>query len=333
MKDHRFVRTADMKINDTDSSLITRPDESVFYKGDDPHDPRLGEIVLDVSYEEADIVILGFPTDEGVTRRGGREGAALAPEAIRREFYKLTPFGIHAKVFDCGDTKVGADLEETHETHYKLVTQFLQDHKKVIVLGGGNDVSYPDGCAMAEAFGQKNWIAINVDSHFDVRDDQQRNSGTPYRQLLEEEHLRPDYFYEVAYQPHYASPVYYRYLQDLGVNLVSLDLLRSREAADTEVRELVREKFINHSSSLNTFFGFDLDAVRSSDAPGVSAPSPIGLRGGEFLTLVDFAAKLVNTRIIEFSEVNPKVDVDDRTSKLVAIAMHRFCSSMTRLAI
>jgi formiminoglutamase len=309
------------------------PNEELFFRNDDPNDPRLGEIVPGVSYEEADIVILGCPTDEGVTRRGGRAGAALAPEAIRREFYKLTPFGIHAKVFDCGDTRVGANLEETHETHYKLMTRFLEDHKKVIVLGGGNDVSYPDGCAMAEVFGDSNWLAINVDSHFDVRADEPRNSGTPYRQLLEEKHLRPGYFYEVAYQPHYASPVYYRYLQDLGVNLVSLDLLRSRDQADTEVRELVREKFINHSSSLNTFFGFDLDVVRSSDAPGVSAPSPIGLRAGEFLTLVDFAAKLVNTRIIEFSEVNPEVDVDGRTAKLVAVGMHRFCSSMTRLAI
>jgi formiminoglutamase len=320
-------------MNETFNGLTTRPNEDVFFKRHDPHDPRLGETVPHVEYDEADIVILGCPTDEGVTRRGGRDGAALAPEAIRREFYKLTPFGIHAKVFDAGDCKVGASLEETHETQYKLVTEFLKDHKKVIVLGGGNDVSYPDGCAMAEVFGDDNWLAINVDSHFDVREDAERNSGTPYRQLLDEGHLRPDYFYEVAYQPHYASPVYYRYLQDLGVNLVSLDLLRSRDQADTEVRELVREKFINHSSSLNTFFGFDLDVVRSSDAPGVSAPSPIGLRGGEFLTLVDFAAKLVNTRIIEFSEVNPRVDVDDRTSKLVAIAMHRFCSSMTRLVL
>ncbi len=320
-------------MNNSIFNATIKPSADLFFKRGDVNDPRLGEIVPEMSYEEADILILGCPTDEGVTRRGGRTGAASAPEAIRREFYKLTPFGIHAKVFDCGDVKIGADLEETHETHYNLVTQFLKDHKKVIVLGGGNDVSYPDGCAMAEVFGDDNWLAINIDSHFDVRDESPRNSGTPYRQLLDEKHLRPDYFYEVAFQPHYASPVYYRYLQDLGVNLVSLDLLRSREAADTEVREMVREKFINHSSSLNTFFGFDLDAGRASDAPGVSAPSPIGLRGGEFLTLVDFAAKLVNTRIIEFSEVNPEVDVDARTAKLVAVAMHRFCSSMTRLAI
>ena len=55
----------------------------------------------------ADIVIVGCPQDEGVKRNGGREGAAAAPEAIRRQFYKLTPFNFRKRVFDLGDTKIG----------------------------------------------------------------------------------------------------------------------------------------------------------------------------------------------------------------------------------
>jgi formiminoglutamase len=202
----------------------------------------------------------------------------------------------------------------------------LQDRKRLIVLGGGNDVSYPDGVAMAEVFGAGNWIGVNVDAHLDVRVAEQRNSGTPYRQLLEGKHLTPAYFYEVGYQSHFASPVYYEYIRALGVNRISLELLRSRTEVDLELREQIRQKFIAHSTSLNTFFGFDLDVVRMSDAPGTSAPSPLGLRAGEFIQLVKYAASLSNTRMIEFSEVNPNYDVDERTSRLVAIAMHRFCT-------
>ena len=149
--------------------------------------------------------------------------------------------------------------------------------------------------------------------------------------MLEEKLIRPDYLYEVGFQAHFVSPNYYRYLQNLGVNMVSVDQLRSRETADLELRELMRQKFIHHSQSLTAFFGFDLHAVRSSDAPGTSVPSPIGLRSGEFLDLVQFAAKLVNTKIIEFTEVNPKYDFDNRTTKLVAVAMHRFCSSQPQI--
>jgi len=161
-----------------------------------------------------------------------------------------------------------------------------------------------------------------------VRIADERNSGTPYRQLLEEKHLLPGYFYEVGYQSHLASPIYYEYIRDLGVNRISLELLRSRAEADVELKEGIKQKFIGHSSSLNTFFGFDMDAVRMADAPGTSAPSPLGLKASEFIQLVKYAASLANTKIIEFSEVNPNFDVDNRTTKLVAIGMHRFCTGV-----
>ena len=131
------------------------------------------------------------------------------------------------------------------------------------------------------------------------------------------------------FKRNFCSPVYYDYIRSLGVNRISLELLRSRAEDDLELKESIKQKFIGHSSSLNTFFGFDLDAVRSADAPGTSAPSPLGLRNSEFIQLVKYAASLANTKIIEFSEVNPKYDSDNRTSKLVAIAMHRFCSGVS----
>jgi formiminoglutamase len=310
---------------------LTQPDDKLFFRKNDRNDVRLGEIVPNTKYEDANIVILGCPQDEGVRRNGGREGARLAPDAIRQEFYRLTPFGIHHKIFDLGNLELQNSLEDTHDALTNIAKKVLEDKKKLIVLGGGNDISYADGRAMSEVFGAGNWLGVNIDAYFDVRADAMRSSGTPYRQLLEEKLIRPDYLYEIAYQPQYVSPVYYRYLQNLGVNMVSVDQIRSRETADLELRELMRQKFIRHSESLTAFFAFDLHAIRSSDAPGTSVPSPIGLRSGEFLNLVQFAAKLVNTKLIEFTEVNPNFDVDNRTSKLVAVAMHRFCSSQPKI--
>ncbi len=310
--------------------LTTRPNADLFSSRNDPNDPRLGEIVArePADYPGADIVILGCPQDEGVRRNNGRTGAEHGPAAIRQQFYKLTPFNIKKRVVDIGDIRIQGTLEDTHDIHFQIVCQLLRDGKRVIVLGGGNDISYPDGCAMAEVFGPEWWIGINIDSHLDVRIADQRNSGTPYRQLLEEGRLLPQYFYEVAFQSHYCSPIYYDYIRQLGVHRISLELLRSRSEADLELKENIKQNFIGHSRSLNTFFGFDMDAVRSADAPGTSAPSPLGLRNGEFIQLVKYAASLANTKIIEFSEMNPKYDIDNRTAKLVAIAMHRFCSGV-----
>lgn len=310
--------------------LTTRPDADLFYTRNDENDPRLGEVVgrEPEAYQSADLIILGCPQDEGVRRNGGRVGAADAPDKIREQFYKLTTFNVRKRIFDLGNIRIGQTLEETHDAHFDVVAELLRDGKRVLVLGGGNDISYPDGCAMADVFGPDWWIGINIDAQLDVRLAEERNSGTPYRQLLDEKLLRPDYFYEVGYQSHFASPVYYEYIRSLGVNRISLELLRSRTEVDLELRENIRQKFIGQSSSLNTFFGFDLDALRSADAPGTSAPSPLGLRAGEFIQLVKYAASLANTKIIEFTEVNPKFDVDDRTAKLVAIGMHRFCTGV-----
>ena len=309
----------------------TRPEESLFYAGTDVNDPRMGQIVgrQVEDYYSADVVILGHPQDEGVRRSGGRPGAADAPDAIREQFYKLTTFNTRKRIFDIGDVVLGTSLEDTHDNHQAIVTQILKDNKRLIIVGGGNDVSYPTGCAMATVFGPEWWIGVNIDSHLDVRIADERNSGTQYRQLLTEGHLLPTYFYEVGFQSHFCSPVYYEYIRRLGVHRISLELLRSRAEPDIELKEQIREKFIGHSSSLNTFFGFDMDSVRMSDAPGTSAPSPLGLKASEFIQLVKYAASLANTKVIEFTEVNPQYDIDDRTTKLVAIGMHRFCTGIS----
>lgn len=305
-----------------------RPADPRSYSKKDPNDPRIGEIThIDPEhYGSSDIVILGCPQDEGVRRCGGRVGAADAPDKIREQFYRLTTLNVKKRLFDIGNVPLIGTLEEAHDTLIVVIRKLLADGKRVIVLGGGNDISYASGVAMAETFGRDWWIGVNIDAHLDVRIASERNSGTAYRQLLDEGHLRPDYFYEVGYQTHHCSPIYYDYVRELGVNRISLEVLRSRGEGDQELKEMIRQKFIGQSSSLNTFFGFDMDAVRSADAPGTSAPTPLGLRAGEFIQLVKYAASLANTKIIEFTEVNPLYDVDDRTAKLVAIAMHRFCT-------
>lgn len=301
-------------------------DEKLFYKKNDRNDVRLGEIIPHTKYEDARVVIVGCPQDEGVKLSGGRSGSAAAPDAIREQFYQLTPFGISAKVCDLGNINFAGSLDETHDTLGKTVEKILKDGKKVIVLGGGNDISYATGKAMAQTFGAENWLGVNISSKFAVRTNEANGSESAYRRILEEKLIRPNYLYEIGYQSHFTSPVYYHYLQDLGVNLSSLEQIRSRESADLELREMMRQKFINHSNTLTTFFGFTLSVVRASDAPGTNSPSPLGLRAGEFIVLVKFAASLSNTKIIQFTDVNPEYDADDRTTKLVAIAMHRCCS-------
>lgn len=301
----------------------TRPKEKLFFQKNDPNDARLGEIVSSSfeNYEQSEIVILGCPQDEGVARNKGRIGAALAPDAIRTQFYKLSNFGISAEIYDLGDTVIQKTLEGTHDLHKQIVEQILRDGKRLIVLGGGNDISYADGAAIAKVFGNENWSALNIDAHFDVRADVRRNSGTPYRQLLEENLVLPRNFYEIGYQSQGNSFIYFDYLKKLGATIISLEEFQNNDFLEKILGSLL-------AADLSLFWGFDTDVVRAADAPGVSAPSPIGFAAEEFIDLAGFAGSLVKTKIIEFTEVNPNFDTDSRTAKLIATAMHKFLCNL-----
>ncbi len=310
-------------------ALTTRPESSRGPAGHMSSDPGLSEYIrTDPShYAASDIVIIGCPWDEGIRRSGGRPGAASAPDAIRQRFLELTTFNIKKRLFDIGDIPFNESLESTHANLRLVVESILKDGKRIIAIGGGGDVSYPDGLAMAATFAPDEWIAVNIDSRLDVRRSDRICSGSAFRRLMDEGSLIPNKFYEAGYQSHFTSPADYDHIRAAGVHRISLELLRSRAQADLELKEQIRQKFIGHSSALNTFFSFDMSVVRMADAPGTTSPSPLGLRAGEFIQLVKYAASLANTRIVEFTEMNPDHDIDGRTAMLVAIAMHRFCTN------
>lgn len=298
------------------------PDPRLFYRHHDPGDVRLGAVTsfTERTYDAAEIVILGCPQDEGVRRNGGRPGARAAPAEIRRALYRLALGPLAAppgppRLFDLGDTPTDGSLEETHDRHRALARQVLADGKTLVSLGGGNDLSYPDCSAAAELF--PDLLAFNLDAHLDVRPDEPRNSGTPYRQLLEEGLLAPDRFVEVGYQPFATARTHLAYLERLGVRAHSLD-----EVLAAGLTALLEEHLAREAGAV--FWGIDLDVVTSAEAPGVSAPNPAGLPARELLRAARLAGSDPRSRVLELTEVNPEFDLDGRTSRLAAVAVHAF---------
>jgi formiminoglutamase len=304
----------------------TQPaDPALYFTRNDAADARLGDRVGrgTGAYESATVAILGSPQDEGVRRNGGRPGAAQGPTEIRRALYKMTVNGLEALgLHDAGDVVPQATLEETHAAQQAVVAQLLADGKRVIVLGGGNDISYPDCGALSHHSGDV--LAFNVDAHLDVRPNAERNSGTPYRQLLEEGLLKGPRFYELGSQPFCNAAEHARYLAQKRARVVPLAELRARGAARV-VRRALREA----APAKAVFWGFDLDVVNASEAPGVSAPNPLGLSGAELCELAALAGAELRTRVVEFSEVNPAFDVDGRTARLAAAAIWHYLAALT----
>jgi len=291
-------------------------DPGLFYRRGDPNDARLGELVAhdQAAYERATVVLLGFPSDEGVRRNGGRPGAAEAPAAIRRCLYRLGVAGLDGlAMLDLGDTVPGPDLETSHARHRATVRQIIADGKRLITLGGGNDVAYPDVAGLADAAPPV--LAINVDAHYDVRADTPPNSGTPYRQLLKDGLLAPERLCILGTQPFANSPVYTDFLKQRGVRHVSLREARLRGLAATA------RGLLHATQGGALFWGLDMDVVSAAEAPGVSAPNPLGMSGAELCELAELAGSDPRTRLVEISELNPAFDIDQRTARLAAVAL------------
>ena len=313
-------------------NFLDETDASLLYKRSEQEDSRFGELVeirRDKFGERFKVVLLGFPYDEGAVRNKGRSGSSSAPDEIRRAFYKLTPTKSAAlpdaeiHIFDAGNLKRHMKLENALSKLEAIVNHLLRYGYTPIVFGGSNDMSYADFKACDAVRGRCG--AINIDSHLDVRENSNGiNSGTPYRMLIEEKVLRGTDFVEYGTQDFANSREHLAYVRAAKAQVYTLNQIRYRSNSEKfmEAYRLVAKE------TGNVYVSFDMDSVRSSDAPGVSAPTPTGLTAEEVLECAYLSGSEPKTAMIDICEFNPKYDADGRTAKLAAMVAANFLAGL-----
>jgi formimidoylglutamase len=312
---------------------LSAPDPALHFSRNDPTDPRMGELVgrgAESIDERTRVAIVGVPQHVGVERNGGRAGAAEAPEQIRRWLYRLTPFDIetgrsiaaHA-VVDVGDVRCHGELEEIHERLASVVEELCRREIVPIVLGGGHDISYATISGAARAAGPLG--AINLDAHLDVRPPAPaRNSGTPFRMLIDEGHLLPDAFIEVGVQCFANAAEHVRWLREKGGGIITLEETRARGFAKT--LSTAWQTVTSHAGRI--YGSIDIDGVRAAEAPGVSAAMPDGFSAEEILVAARALGRRTATIGLDIVEVNPRFDRDGITAKLAAHVAMRFIAGV-----
>ena len=106
------------------------------------------------------------------------------------------------------------------------------------------------------------------------------------------------------------------YLQERGVHVRFWDELGPQEATESEqlgaqLSELAEQ---HHGLSLSV----DLDAFAQSVAPGVSAPSPVGVSASAVVRAAARLGQLTCTTQLGIYELNPRFDQDGQTARLAA---------------
>jgi formimidoylglutamase len=315
------------------ASHLTPPDPALFFSKNDPGDPRMGDLVTRDATSippAARVAIIGVPQDIGVERNGGRVGAAGAPEQIRRWLYRLTPFDIETSrmipdglVVDFGNIDCDGELEQIHERLSAVVADVCASGLVPIVLGGGHDITYATITGAARAHGPLG--AINLDAHLDVRPPAPaRNSGTPFRMLIDEGSLVAGAFIEYGIQSFANAASHAGWLVEKGGRIITLEEIRARGFA----KMLATAWQIATSNAERIYGSLDIDGVRAADAPGASAAMPDGFSAEELFAAARQLGRRTATVGLDVVEVNPLYDRDGITAKLAAHAVLRFIAGV-----
>jgi formiminoglutamase len=299
---------------------VTRiiPPVPTFVPDTAPDDPRLGRLLGSRlgRDEMPQAVILGFPSDEGVRRNGGRVGAAGGPRAIRAALYRMSPDPRFEKfedflgrTRDLGDLEVSRNLEFDQRHLGEAVAPYLEAGAFVVVLGGGHETSY--GHFQGYVGAHRQVEIINWDAHADVRDlkQGQGHSGSPFRQAIQDPSGACRHYSVAGLQPHSVARAHLQFVEQHGRAVWR----------DQVTRECIDELY--RSARAPTLVSFDLDAVDEGEAPGVSAPNAGGLCSEHWLAAAYAAGRAPAVTSADVVELNPAVDRDGQTARLAALTV------------
>ncbi len=290
-------------------------------------DIRIGDIVYSNAKSPTEVVLIGFPSDEGVRRNGGRVGAARAPELIRSIFKRLTPHPEHfddhvavlSSMHDVGDVDVSGDLEADQQLLGSLVGSVLGSNQIPVIIGGGHETSF--GHVLGYDQLRQKVSIINWDAHPDVRPlkDGRSHSGSPFRQALELGRGTVLDYTVAGLQPQHVAREHLQYMN-------------SRKSAWFWAEELdrVAVQGIFHGVTKSTMVSIDMDVVNQAYAPGVSAPTAGGITDRQLFEIAYQAGLHPLVRSIDVVEVNPEYDQDMRTVRLAAMALWWFTLGLAK---
>ncbi len=263
----------------------------------------------------ARVALLGLPDDTGVVMNHGRPGAREGPHAIRNALGRYgvavpgfaEPLSIPG-VVDAGDVQPGRSLEETHARITEAAGSLFGLGLIVVGLGGGHDLTYPLVRASCTARGVR--AGLYVDAHLDVRPEP--GSGMAFRALVEQCGVRA--LAVVGYNALANSLEHRQWFHSRGGRV--LDAGVSVENAQRQITDT--------AAGGPAFVSIDLDAIDSSQAPGVSALNPDGLTVGQVAMYARAAGRTPGIECFDLMELSPAHDPDHRTARVAAHLLLHF---------
>lgn len=259
----------------------------------------------DLDNNQYDIAIVGVLEDRNAIKN---EGAALGPDYFRAKFYELNEGNYNSRIIDLGNIKPGHKVSDTYIALKLVVAELIKKNILPVVIGGGQDLTYPQFMAYEEL--EQKVDLLVIDSHFDL---DENADGTI--ETTSFSYLNKIFLHEPNFLFNFSNMGYQTYF-------VSQDSLKVMDKLYYDVHRLgdfanginISEPIIRNANMIS----FDISAIRSSDAGANSNASPNGFYGEDACQICRYAGMNDKLSSIGFYEFNPAFDQNGQTALLLA---------------
>ena len=281
-------------------------------------------IVTDLQAIDADVAVLGVPSDEGTP---WKPGARFAPRSIREMSVRYVGYGAqqarggyfdidegrrfldyettHRRIVDCGDVDViYPNPEKTFENVTAAVRAILDSGALPVVLGGDHAITYP----VARAFTQPLSV-VHFDAHLDFRPFVHGvgyANGMPIRLLAELPNVGQ--IIQVGIRSLRTSQDDLEDAWARGNDVVTVEEYR-RRGIDGVLEKLPRGG--------NTYVSIDIDVLDLPLVPGCSSSEVNGLTYDELRKTLFAIARQTEVVGFDVVEINPMIDVPSGNTSLI----------------
>ena len=274
-----------------------------------------------ISFDNADYVVLGVPFDVTSTYR---TGARFGPTAIRQASLNIETYSFRSgvdveniKIHDLGDLHVSTDTGKTLEMLQSVIKDIVSAGKIPVTIGGEHTITL--GIAKGLGKAASKTAIVSFDAHLDLRNEYSglKVSHTTFMRRTNEE-VRPAKIIEVGTRAVCKEEL--KYAKEANIDFFTTQYIRKEGSA--LVAKLLKEKL---ATCKNVYLSVDMDILDPAFVPAVQNPEGDGLGMHH---LLDILGSICDERVVGFDVLEIAPDYDRGVSAVQAakVIFEMLCS-------
>ncbi len=234
-----------------------------------------------------------------------------ASDKIRKKFYELKKHSSKTKMVDLGNLKPGHTVADTYSALSDIIANLIDLKVIPVIIGGSQDLTFAHYKAHKLADQVINIACVDACFDLGIPSDPLNSKTWLGHIILDQPNFLFNYSH-IGYQTFFVGQHAVDMMNNLYFDTYRLGQIKS------DIKEI--EPVVRNADVLTV----DLSAVRFSDSPGSSEPSPNGLNGEDVCQLMQYAGMSDKMCGIGIYNYNPSNDINHQTAFLSGEMMWYF---------